>query len=100
MMQPNLSKGMSLRYLGLDVGQIDSIQLDAKSKRITAKALINPNYMNIIAKEGSNFTIISPQISAGGIDNLDSLLQPYIDIEIGNGKPKNTIQFSSNSATT
>ena len=35
----NLSKGMSLRYLGLDVGQIDSIQLDAKSKRITAKAL-------------------------------------------------------------
>ena len=84
----NLSKGMSLRYLGLDVGQIDSIQLDAKSKRITAKALINPNYMNMIAKEGSNFTIISPQISAGGIDNLDSLLQPYIDIEIGNGKPK------------
>ena len=84
----NLSKGMSLRYLGLDVGQIDSIQLDAKSKRITAKALINPNYMNMIAKEGSNFTIISPQISAGGIDNLDSLLQPYIDIEIGNGKAK------------
>ena len=84
----NLSKGMSLRYLGLDVGQIDSIQLDTKSKRITAKALINPNYMNMIAKEGSNFTIISPQISAGGIDNLDSLLQPYIDIEIGNGKAK------------
>lgn len=84
----NLSKGMNLRYLGLDVGQIDSIQLDAKAKRITAKALINPNYMNIIAKEGSHFTIISPQISAGGIDNLDSLLQPYIDIEIGNGNTK------------
>ena len=44
--------------------------------------------MNIIAKEGSHFTIISPQISAGGIDNLDSLLQPYIDIEIGNGNTK------------
>ena len=47
--------------------------------------------MNIIAKEGSHFTIISPQISAGGIDNLDSLLQSYIDIEIGNGNTKNTI---------
>ena len=90
----NLSKGMSLRYLGLDVGQLDSIQLDAKSKRITAKALINPNYMNMIAKEGSNFTIISPQISAGGIDNLDSLLQPYIDIEIGNGKAKTQFNLS------
>ncbi len=28
----NLGKGMNLRYLGLDVGQIDSIQLDAKSE--------------------------------------------------------------------
>ena len=39
-------------------------------------------------QKGANFTIISPQISAGGIDNLDSLLQPYIDIEIGNGNTK------------
>ena len=82
----NLSKGMSLRYLGLSVGEIESVTLDAKSKKIIAKALVNPNYMSMIAKEGSQFKIISPQISAGGIENLDSLLQPYIDVEIGNGK--------------
>lgn len=82
----NLSKGMSLRYLGLSVGEIESVTLDAKSKKIIAKALVNPNYMSMIAKEGSLFKIISPQISAGGIENLDSLLQPYIDVEIGNGK--------------
>ncbi|OOF58157.1 PqiB family protein [Rodentibacter myodis] len=84
----NLSKGMSLRYLGLSIGEIESIALDPQSHKIIAKALISPNYMGMIAKEGSTFKIISPQISAGAIENLDSLLQPYIDVEIGKGKTK------------
>lgn len=84
----NLSKGTSLRYLGLTVGEIDSLNFDQKKRKIIAKALINPQYMPLIAKEGSRFKLISPQISAGGIENLDSLLQPYIDIEIGEGKRK------------
>jgi len=84
----NLSKGMALRYLGLTIGEIDSVQLDQKNNKIISKALIHPNYMALIAKEGSRFKVISPQISAGGIENIDSLLQPYIDIEIGSGKTK------------
>lgn len=84
----NLSKGMSIRYLGLNIGEIDSIQLDPKSQKVITKALINPQYMALVAKEGSRFKLISPQISAGGIENLDSLLQPYIDVELGQGKTK------------
>lgn len=84
----NLSKGMSIRYLGLNIGEIDSIQLEQKSQKVITKALINPQYMALVAKEGSRFKLISPQISAGGIDNLDSLLQPYIDVELGQGKTK------------
>ena len=84
----NLSKGMALRYLGLTIGEIDSVQLDQKNNKIISKALIHPNYMALIAKEGSRFKLISPQISAGGIENIDSLLQPYIDVEIGSGKTK------------
>ena len=84
----NLTKGMALRYMGLTVGEIESITLDQKSKKIIAKALMNPTYMGIIAKEGSEFRVVSPQINAGGIENLDSLLQPYIDIEAGSGKAK------------
>ncbi|MFQ9292498.1 MAG: MlaD family protein, partial [Haemophilus parainfluenzae] len=83
-----LSKGMSLRYLGMNVGEVEQIALDQKTNRITAKALINPSYMGMIAKEGTVFKVISPQISAGGIENLDSLLQPYIDIELGKGPAK------------
>ena len=84
----NLSKGMALRYLGLTIGEIDSVQLDQKNNKIISKALIHRNYMALIAKEGSRFKVISPQISAGGIENIDSLLQPYIDVEIGSGKTK------------
>lgn len=93
----NLSKGMSLRYLGLSIGEIETISLDTKSQKITAKALINPNYMSMIAKEGSTFKIISPQISAGAIENLDSLLQPYIDVEAGNGKAKTQFNLAQTS---
>ncbi|AKD38433.1 PqiB protein [Pasteurella multocida subsp. multocida OH4807] len=84
----NLTKGMSLRYLGLTIGEIEQVNLESKTKKISAKALINPQYMSLIAKEGSRFTVISPQLSAAAIENLDSLLQPYIDVEIGNGKTK------------
>ncbi|MDO5055180.1 MlaD family protein [Pasteurella oralis] len=89
----NLVKGMSLRYLGLTIGEIDQINLDTKSNKVIAKALINPQYMALVAKEGSRFTLISPQISAGGIENLESLLQPYIDVEMGSGKTKTQFQL-------
>ncbi|EJS90288.1 mce-related protein, partial [Pasteurella multocida subsp. multocida str. Anand1_buffalo] len=74
----NLSQGMPLRYLGLNIGEIATVNLDTKSNKVIAKALINPQYMSLIAKEGSRFTLISPQISAASIENLESLLQPYI----------------------
>lgn len=60
----NLSKGMPLRYMGLNIGEVDSIELSADHK-ILATALIKPKYMAIIAKENSKFRLISPQISAG-----------------------------------
>ncbi|MGF7431999.1 PqiB family protein [Pasteurella bettyae] len=97
----NLTQGMSLRYLGLEVGEIESISLDKNNQKVVAKALMNPNYMGIVAKEGSQFRIISPQISAGGIENLDSLLRPYIDIDAGKGGSKTSfvLKDSNNSQT-
>ncbi|MBN6711548.1 MCE family protein [Haemophilus haemoglobinophilus] len=90
----NLSKGMALRYMGLHIGEIEQISL-TKENKIKATALIQANYMNMIAKEGSQFRIISPQISAGGIENIDSLLQPYIDVEIGKGTTKTNFNLQS-----
>ncbi|PVX40500.1 paraquat-inducible protein B [Pasteurella langaaensis DSM 22999] len=94
----NLSKGMSLRYMGLTVGEVESITLDQKSNKIVAKALMNPSYMNLVAKAGSQFRVISPQISAGAIENLDSLLQPYIDIDVGNGARQTQFRLVDNNS--
>ncbi|HBO37230.1 MAG TPA: MCE family protein [Pasteurellaceae bacterium] len=95
----NLSKGMPLRYMGLAVGEVESIDLDQKMKKIIVKALMNPNYMSMIAKDGSQFRVISPQISAGSIENLDSLLRPYIDVETGSGKYQTQFRLADNNAT-
>ncbi|QLB13203.1 paraquat-inducible protein B [Bisgaardia hudsonensis] len=84
-----LSKGMALRYMGLNVGQIENIVL-TKQNKVQATALINGDYMKLIAKSGSKFKVISPEISAGGIQNLETILQPYIDIEVGTGSPQNS----------
>lgn len=88
----NLSKGMPLRYMGLTVGEIENIRPDRKNEKVIADALIHPNYRALLAKEGSQFKVISPQISAGGIENLGSLFQPYIDVQFGKGKTQT--QFS------
>ncbi|MCW9718105.1 PqiB family protein [Avibacterium sp. 21-599] len=95
----NLSKGMPLRYMGLTIGEVDRIELSA-DRKIIAIALINPQYMAMIAKENSKFRLISPQISAGGIENLDSLLQPYIDVEAGSGKIRNQFRLTQSVPTT
>lgn len=90
----NLTKGMALRYMGLPIGEIEQINL-TEDHKIEATALIHAKYMNIIAKENSKFRLISPHISAGGIDNIDSLLQPYIDVEIGQGAKKTNFNLLS-----
>ncbi|MDH2999946.1 hypothetical protein A1D23_07575 [Chelonobacter oris] len=88
-----LSKGMPIRYMGITIGEVVSIAIDQKNNRITSKALIQPNYYALISKKGSTFKLISPQISAGAIANIDSLLQPYIDVEAGKGESAKTFRL-------
>lgn len=88
-----LSKGMPIRYMGITIGEVVSIDIDNKNNRITSKALIQPNYYGLISKKGSSFKLISPHISAGAIANIDSLLQPYIDVEAGKGESTKTFRL-------
>lgn len=94
----NLSEGMPLRYKGLKIGEVSNIKLSNKNG-ISIKAIIDPKYITTIAREGSKFSVISPQVSAGSIEHLDTLLQPYIDINIGNGKPTHNFKLEQQLAT-
>ncbi|MFI8418185.1 MlaD family protein [Serratia sp. NPDC078593] len=78
-----LSSGMPIRYLGIDIGQVESLKLAPKRNEVLAKAVLYPEYVDTFARLGSRFSIVSPEISAAGVSNLDTLLQPYINVEPG-----------------
>ncbi|MDW5968398.1 hypothetical protein, partial [Klebsiella pneumoniae] len=51
------------------------------------------------ARLGSRFSIVSPEISAAGVSNLDTLLQPYINVEPGRGRELRTFELQQASIT-
>lgn len=81
-----LSKGMPVKYMGLTIGKVETLSLDNANKQITVRAFIEGEYYAIIAKAGSVFRAISPEVDTTGFKNLDAALQNYISVEAGNGK--------------
>ncbi|MFC0323253.1 MlaD family protein [Gallibacterium melopsittaci] len=92
----NLSTGLPLRYLGVTIGSIQTIKLDDKKQQVIADALIIGDYFRKLSKQGSRFTLITPQISAGGVQNLDALFKPYIDVSFGNGTKQTQFMLTQN----
>ncbi|WP_150539390.1 PqiB family protein [Actinobacillus vicugnae] len=89
-----LSQGMDIKYMGLVIGQIESLELQNAKKQIKATAYIDSQYYALVAKEGSRFSAISPEITTSGVKNIDAALQNYINVEAGTGNRKT--QFSLN----
>jgi Paraquat-inducible protein B len=80
-----LSPGMPIRYLGIDIGQVQTLELITSRNEVQAKAVLYPEYVNTFARGGTRFSVITPQISAAGVEHLDTILQPYINVEPGRG---------------
>lgn len=94
-----LSPGMPIRYLGIDIGQIQSLKLITARNEVQATAVLYPEYMQTFARVGSRFSVITPQISAGGVEHLDTLLQPYINVEPGRGKARRDFTLQETTIT-
>ncbi|WP_301099599.1 MlaD family protein [Otariodibacter sp.] len=95
----NLSEGMPIKYMGLTIGTVEALKLDNTKKQIKLNAFIHSQYYNMVAKSGSKFKAISPEINTTGIKNLNALLQNYIEVEPGNGKYKAQFSLTGSSAT-
>ncbi|MDU6415140.1 MlaD family protein [Mixta calida] len=80
-----LSAGMPIRYLGIDIGQVESLALSQDHNQVIAKAVLYPEYVQSFARIGSRFSVVSPEISATGVNHLETLLQPYINVDPGKG---------------
>ena len=78
---------MPIRYLGIDIGQVESLKLAPERNEVLAKAVLYPEYVQNFTRAGTRFSIVSPEISAAGVNNLETLFQPYINVEPGKGGP-------------
>lgn len=76
-----LAVGMPIRYLGIDIGQIQTLDLITARNEVQAKAVLYPEYVQTFARGGTRFSVVTPQISAAGVEHLDTILQPYINVE-------------------
>lgn len=90
-----LSKGMPLKYMGLTIGEVEDLQLDVAKKSIKVTAYIEGKYYSLVAKAGSKFQAISPEISTTGVKNLEAALQNYINVEPGQGERQSQFSLSN-----
>lgn len=88
-----LAAGMPIRYLGIDIGQVQTLELNAGRNEVQARAVLYPEYVKTFARRGSRFSVVTPQISAAGVEHLDTILQPYINVEMGQGSPRREFEL-------
>ncbi len=94
-----ISPGMPIRYLGINIGQVESLKLNPELNEVSAQAVLYPEYVDAFARLGTRFSIVSPEISAAGVQNLDTLLQPYINVEAGKGPPNRDFDLQTSIIT-
>lgn len=95
-----LAEGMPIRYLGIDIGQIQTLKLITSRNEVQAKAVLYPEYVNTFARTGTRFSVVTPQISAAGVEHLDTILQPYINVEQGRqGPPRRDFELQEATIT-
>lgn len=94
-----LASGMPIRYLGIDIGQVESLQLSKDNNQVIAKAVLYPEYVDDFARQGNRFSVVSPQISAAGVNHLETILQPYLNVDPGKGRATRNFELQETTIT-
>ncbi|WP_034944842.1 PqiB family protein [Erwinia oleae] len=94
-----LAPGMPIRYLGITIGQVESLAFNDDRNQVVAKAVLYPEYVKDFARLGTRFSVVSPEISAAGVNHLDTLLQNYINIDPGKGRSQRSFELQESTIT-
>ncbi|WP_241573068.1 PqiB family protein [Rosenbergiella nectarea] len=94
-----LAAGMPIKYLGINVGQVESLSLSHNLHQVEAKAVLYPEYDQHFARSGSQFSVVSPEISSNGVNHLESLLQPYVNVDPGTGSVRRSFELQEDTIT-
>ena len=75
-----------IRYRGVPIGQVQAIDLSTDGEAVVVKAQLRRSAA-MIAREGSAFWIVRPEVGPGTISGLSTVLTgPYIQVLPGPGK--------------
>ncbi|HEY3855425.1 MAG TPA: MlaD family protein [Verrucomicrobiae bacterium] len=78
-----------IRYRGVQVGTVHSVELSKDRQNVKLEARLNHSAASL-AQEGSQFWIVRPQVSAAGLTGLQTIVSgPYIQVQPGSGKKTN-----------
>lgn len=82
--------GDTLKCRGITIGEVVSIIPNSTLTGIILKVQLIPE-TNAVAREGSRFWIVRPELSMYGVKGLDTVVgAEYIGVIPGNGGPQNT----------
>jgi paraquat-inducible protein B len=75
-----------LKYHGVRIGEVRSVQLAGNPAHVEVEARLTASAKNL-AREGSVFWIVRPEVGAGGLHGLETIVSgPYIQVQPGDGK--------------
>lgn len=75
-----LSTGAAIRYKGMDVGKIESIELTKDLQYVQLNARITQGGSRV-AREGSQFWVVKPELGLTQVGNLETLIRgQYVEV--------------------
>ncbi len=90
-----LQKEDTVRYRGIEVGTVESVELGHNLEGVEVEVLLKP-FASRLASEGTRFWIVRPELSLTRISGLETAIgHKYIGVQpvTGEGKPKKQYTF-------
>lgn len=76
-----LKPGTAIRYKGLEMGQVEAVELSADLSKVILHVRITEAAARIAAK-GSRFWQVKPKVGLNGVEHLETLVMgPYIEVQ-------------------
>jgi paraquat-inducible protein B len=74
-----------LKYKGVRIGEVRSVRLADDLSQVTVSVRLVASAKSL-ARDGSQFWIVRPQVGAGGLQGLETIVSgPYIQVQPGSG---------------
>ncbi|MCE0556921.1 MlaD family protein [Motilimonas sp. E26] len=83
----NVKPGTQVRYKGIVIGAVESLNLNERNDNVQAKVKIKQDFADRFRRQGSQYWLVNAKVSLAGAENLDTVLAgPYIEALPGSGK--------------